>query len=375
MEQFLRVGVAYPECPTGLGSFMGLFNSFDRVKKLVAIFGGISLSVIAAPGAVQAADYVDSIVIKTSSIRCGYFVDTQACYGFVPFSSSRPGVTGDTFSVHVALEDRLYVPGSETSNLFNVQAVDGTAVLGGGAPGPFVGAGQMTMLGYLGPALPLADTYILNSNFGYGAAGGFCCGYGAPNAGFSLTGADVSIEVLTDETRPLVGYVAGYTVALPATPDVLANFQGGSPDSPVILPEGLVGQINGNISGPYSAQSFYGFTWQGGVFQTNAQVFGADPAASFSFKLYDSSLNLLENLLLDGSNDFSRLMTVNSLDAGLYTIGLQTFSSLDPSFTISFFTPVGEVSAVPEPSVWAMLIAGFGLAGAMLRGRRALALA
>lgn len=354
---------------------MGLFSYFNRRAKLAAICGGFSLLVVAAPDAGQAADYVDNIVIQTSSIRCGYFVNSQACYGFVPFSGGpRPGVTGDTFRVQVALEDRLYVPGSETANTFNVQAVDSTAVLGGGTPGPFVAEGQLTMLGYQGPASPLADTYTLNSNFGYGAAGGFCCGYGAPNAGFSLTGADVSIKVLTDETRPLVGYVAGYTVALPATPEVLANFQGGSPDSPVILPEGLVGQITGNISGPYSAESFYGFKWQGGVFQTQAQIFGADPTASFSFKLYDSSRNLIDSLLLNyDDNGFSDLMTVESLDAGFYTIGLQTFSPLDPSFTISFFTPVGEVSAVPEPSVWAMLIAGFGLAGATLRGRRALA--
>ena len=33
----------------------------------------------------------------------------------------------------------------------------------------------------------------------------------------------------------------------------------------------------------------------------------------------------------------------------------------------------GETPAVPEPASWAMLIAGFGLTGAMMRRRRAVA--
>ena len=50
---------------------------------------------------------------------------------------------------------------------------------------------------------------------------------------------------------------------MPATPATLDNLQGGSPGAPVILPSGGVGKITGNIAGPYSAESFYGFTWGG----------------------------------------------------------------------------------------------------------------
>ena len=54
-----------------------------------------------------------------------------------------------------------------------------------------------------------------------------------------------------------------------------------------------------------------------------------------------------------------------------------TFTSLsftDTSENWHGFT-VGTTNAVPEPASWAMLIAGFGLTGAVLRRRRALAIA
>ena len=48
------------------------------------------------------------------------------------------------------------------------------------------------------------------------------------------------------------------------------------------------------------------------------------------------------------------------------TGGFITFNS---SSAIQFAGTVGPVAAVPEPATWAMMIAGFGLAGAAMRRR------
>ena len=344
---------------------MTLFSSSVRLSAIAAGLAG-SLALFGAGGA-RATDYVDSVYIPTSNIGCGYFVRQMLCYGAVAMpGGSRNAVTGDTFTVHVDFQDRLYVGGSATSSIFTVEVIDGSALLGGGAPGPYLSNGHLDMLGYLGPPSPFEDTTQIASNFGYVAGSGFCCS--TPNSGFSLTGADADIEVLSDSIRPLVAIAAGFGVVLPATPEVLANFQGAHPDAPVILPPGLIGQIKGNIGGQYGADQFYGFTWESdGPFQTLAQITGANSTDQFSFKLFDSSDTLLANILLDQNNGFSKLMSFGKLDAGLYKIGLTAWNPLDPAFTLTFITPVG--SAIPEPSVWAMLIAGFGIAGAALRRR------
>jgi hypothetical protein len=53
---------------------------------------------------------------------------------------------------------------------------------------------------------------------------------------------------------------------------------------------------------------------------------------------------------------------MGSADAGIGISG--------PGFASAYIDPVFNVSAVPEPSNWALLIAGFGLVGAALRRRR-----
>ena len=46
----------------------------------------------------------------------------------------------------------------------------------------------------------------------------------------------------------------------------------------------------------------------------------------------------------------------------------------DSNFADNFGTISATISAVPEPAEWALMVLGFGAAGALLRGRRALAL-
>ena len=71
-----------------------------------------------------------------------------------------------------------------------------------------------------------------------------------------------------------------------------------------------------------------------------------------------------------GAGPFAFAM--NSFGAeGLYFSGPER----SKDFANLTFTTVAPVTAVPEPATWAMMIIGFGLAGAALRQRRATALA
>ena len=49
---------------------------------------------------------------------------------------------------------------------------------------------------------------------------------------------------------------------------------------------------------------------------------------------------------------------------------LDSFGGADKTFLINGITAAGTVAAVPEPANWAMMIAGFGLAGAAMRRRK-----
>ena len=77
---------------------------------------------------------------------------------------------------------------------------------------------------------------------------------------------------------------------------------------------------------------------------------------------------------LDASDGFTGALR-ESLAAGEYKIGLVSGAASDPDYTITFDSPVSGVSdaAAPEPSTWAMLLAGFAGLGfaAARRGRRA----
>jgi hypothetical protein len=71
-------------------------------------------------------------------------------------------------------------------------------------------------------------------------------------------------------------------------------------------------------------------------------------------------------LLFDSSSNFSNLVTLNSIQAVIQ------YDNIPPP---GFYLPPGYVlpGSVPEPATWALMIAGFGLAGAALRRQRATA--
>ena len=74
---------------------------------------------------------------------------------------------------------------------------------------------------------------------------------------------------------------------------------------------------------------------------------------------------------------FSGVHYVGTLDAyldpatGLPSLTTRNYSTPALFFTADSFSATGVAAAVPEPATWAMMIAGFALAGAAVRRRGA----
>jgi hypothetical protein len=144
----------------------------------------------------------------------------------------------------------------------------------------------------------------------------------------------------------------------------------------------------GKYEGPYGFGSQEG----GGVSQmfttttAGLATFSADVAAQFNSGSGSGGLGLV-SVLLDGvvmaSYEFpgivqgpgtlrSALDFTTLLSAGQHTISLQATRLFAPGrgVTSQYFDNVSlDVSPVPEPAAWAMMIGGFGLAGAAMRRR------
>jgi hypothetical protein len=91
-----------------------------------------------------------------------------------------------------------------------------------------------------------------------------------------------------------------------------------------------------------------------------------------------ANLATLASLTIYGRTDCCSerdIFTIDVLNAtgGVLYSGTFNASGETHSATVSFDRPVGN--PVPEPAAWALMLSGFGLAGAALRRRRAMAMA
>lgn len=204
----------------------------------------------------------------------------------------------------------------------------------------------------------------------------------AGSSDFALLGAlsgaeflgptNFTLDAYYDGTQPVSGSAVRYSNfsvtsgSNPSLPVSLSDLTGGSAASPLALAGKSIGSISGNV-GPNDEQYFQ-FRWNGGLFYSLESVLGADPSSSFKIELLNSGGTTEDSLTLDSGDDFKSVLQ-SYLSPGDYSIGITTFTPIDPKFYITFATPVQ--GAVPEPSTWVMgLIGLFGL-GAVLRRRNA----
>lgn len=125
-----------------------------------------------------------------------------------------------------------------------------------------------------------------------------------------------------------------------------------------------------------------GFNWHPfGLADFGSDSFGsvvASAAGDYTFHLSsdDGAVVFLDsNLLIDRGGPHGPSTTDGTvhLTAGSHSFEVQFFECCGGPSGVDFSLPTGVVigPGVPEPATWAMLIAGFGGLGAMMRRRRA----
>ena len=195
--------------------------------------------------------------------------------------------------------------------------------------------------------------YSLTGTSVLGPTGFDLTGYGVPGLPTTSTTTYTDFEIETH------------------APSSVSGVSGGTPSSPVLLPTSTVGSVSGDIGGTGPTSDYFSFYWEGGNFAASVGVPNADvlePPASYQFDLCAglSCSTVFESVSADPSNNYENALS-GDLTAGYYTVGIILEGvSPDPTYSVVFSTPVigGSVSsAVPEPSTWAMMLAGFACLG------------
>jgi hypothetical protein len=142
----------------------------------------------------------------------------------------------------------------------------------------------------------------------------------------------------------------------------LNGFQGGPSSMPVYLLSGPpVADVTGTIGGQGS-QDYYWFQWPGGAFSATGGITGASAGASYLFSEGGAgSCSSGGTATLNSSDSFSGTISFANLAPGQYCIGIDANNLNDPSFSLTFNTPVEGV-ATPEPSTLLLLSVGLGTA-------------
>lgn len=242
-----------------------------------------------------------------------------------------------------------------TDPAFVLSTFDNTTVFG--ESGVVIGdsTNGTAILAATGPAF---YGYDLTGPFGPLSAGGGLGNGGGPSNTFPTSGG--SLEFPRDEPPPDVGstFTAVATQSLP-------GYQGGTAAAPVYLVGGApIGELTGTISGA-GTEDYYWFYWGGGVFAATASIASAPAGSSYVFSAgVASSCNSVGSETLNSGDSYSDTISVDNLAAGQYCIGLDANNGNDPTFSLTFDTPV---SGVPEPGTFVLVTAGLIALGAARR--------
>ena len=194
-------------------------GTLARWSRNISLAGAAVAAMLAAGAAApaQATTYTYNFSYDASALQCGTFGVSVICaesQQITPVAS----VAGDQFNIHVTSSQPIVVPGSPTQSLLFVGVADATAALGPGAPGGILSTANSTPIGFVGaPGAPAPLIGPFNNARASDALSfvGYCCGYGVPDSGFSLTGVDVSLLIVAADPLPFGGVYVGYVYDLP----------------------------------------------------------------------------------------------------------------------------------------------------------------
>jgi hypothetical protein len=143
----------------------------------------------------------------------------------------------------------------------------------------------------------------------------------------------------------------------------LLTLPGGPPSAPVfLLSSSGVAEVTGTIVGQGS-QDYYSFFWPGGAFSATTTITGANSSASYAFS--EGTIGNCSDgssVTLNNGDSFGGTIAFANLAAGQYCIGLDANSPNDPSFALTFSSPV---DSSPEPGTMVLLGAGLACLGGL----------
>lgn len=163
------------------------------------------------------------------------------------------------------------------------------------------------------------------------------------------------------------GVLSYATLGLPAFDGDYVYVTGGQSSNGFLFPGEGIGQTVGTTAGDIYQLSF-GYTGEN------------CPGCSTVFTVNLGAFSQDFTIVADDSGFFRKAFTVATLDPYVATGASTTLSFVlksttnignnDPIFDRVILERIGTTGGVPEPATWALMLLGFGSAGAMLRRRR-----
>ena len=292
------------------------------------------------------------ILIATSSLCSAGPIDY-----YVNQTIGAGGVTG-----YIETDGTIGVLGATNIVGWNLQLNDGASTynLPGGVFFPFTGSdlsATASQLLFNFSGTDGGSVAILNQSFDLGVC------FASANTGcFTFGGAGEAIHIvcLCNETSQFSSLSGAQAIASMT----LLPLQGGALTAPILLPSGQpVAGMVGTI-GTYGDQEYYSFWWAGGTFSATASISGTpNTGASYLFSMGTAgSCGSAGSATLSGNDSFTGTIGIGNLATGQYCIGLDANNPNDPTFAVTFNTPVQ--GSVPEPSTFVLLAGGLGIIGA-----------